>query len=113
MNSEPFVDSKGHRTPSLRRSPNESPDQFMTRMNQLGYANGSLEKATAHWNRDHSEYHAGDYHSCKSCRHQAKTLRSDAPESDNLIPLKTGKIMRRKDGLASILLYFPAALRNE
>lgn len=81
--------SNTYSTPILRRKIGESPDAFFQRLNAEGYENGHLEKVSAHWNGDHSQYHFGKVESCRICQRQVSVKNDGGPVI--YTPIKVGK----------------------
>jgi len=105
------ADGSEVKTPRLLRKKEETPDDFFKRMNQRGYGNGNLEKVTAHWNSDHSEYHAGSASSCRFCKRSVKEENGATNKSMN--PVKIGSPRRGKKGLTTVALVLPAAFAEQ
>lgn len=97
-------DGKTHSSKILRRKKSETKEQFLSRMNKVGYNNGELEKLTAHWNRDASEYHVGANDSCKRCA-TPRTKASTRGKKDIRyeMPTKVGNFRKLSDGSMSVL----------
>jgi len=96
-----------YQTPSLKRKNGELPVDFMKRLNSLGYANGNLEKVTAHWNGDHSEYHFGSAKSCRLCRRASSQKSGGTRKSQS--PVKLGEARKGSKGLTMVPFYLPSA----
>jgi len=95
-----------HYTSSLRPKAGENEEAFLQRMAAEGYENVPLEQGHAHWNRDHSEYHAGAADSCGLCKRPTTSQNSDS--ADLVEPTKVGRPRELKSGMVMLPFYYPS-----
>jgi len=67
----------------LVKRKNESQDEFLDRLNHLGYGGGQLDKLPHHWSDDGLEYHPGEVSACRLC-------------TERLLPVDVSIIIEKK-----------------